>query len=993
MKRLAPPLFILLCLGGLTWVCYGRVLGHDEQFGYRDAAHYYYPLYQRVQAEWNAGRWPLWEPEENGGMPLLGNPTAAVLYPGKVVYAIFSYPVAARLYVVAHTLLAFVAMLALLRSWKTSWEAAAIGAFGYAFGGPILFQYCNIIYLVGAAWVPLGFRAVDRWLRLRKRFALLELAVVLAMETLGGDPEMAYLTGLCAGGYALALAWNRGRGDDARQARWTRPYALVPMAMLTGVSWCVLTLAMAHFAPGFREARKADQPTAPLPWMYYAQPILALFWATLASAVLVAWRRARRSATGGQRPIRILLPMLCGLAASAVLAGMLSAAQLLPVFEFTRQTGRSAVEGAHEIHTFSLEPLRLPEFLWPNFFGTSFHGNRSWLMSAQLTSKAMKVWVPTLYIGVLTLVLALAGMRWRWSKEDPWRSWMTVVAVVSLLAAFGEFTSPIYWARFSKTAEAQIGAHDTDETTPIRADKYLRDGDGSFYWALATVLPGFRQFRFPSKLLTLTVMALSALAAGAWDEVSTSDRPTRRRALNWAIGLSVLTALALTMVSLFRASITARLSRSQLNNSFGPFDGPGAFLELRGALIQSMIMLLLVLFCVTRARRQPILSASMALVLLAVDLGWANSRYVFTVPQSIMDAPSEVAGYIEQAEKERPSPGPYRVHRLPLWGPISWREQSSNDRVLDFVRWERRTIQPKYGITEGIHYTQTRGVAELFDYEWFFGGFHRKVDQETAAYLGVAPGDEVIVYPRRAFDMWTTRYFVLPFYPNHWNDEARAYGSMLENTEVVYPIPGTFSEDPGSDRARDWIRTSDFQVRRNIACYPRAWVVHQARFIPNTDDVDRQSRNGPIQDILYSGERLWRQSGRAVFDPRQIVWIDERQRESVQKGLSQAITTSNETAAITRYEPTRVEIDATLESPGMLVLADTHYPGWTLTIDGVSAPIYQANRMMRGALVPSGRHQLVYTYRPRSFRLGLGLSIAGLLALTAFGAFFLVRPR
>ena len=54
----------------------------DRQFGFRDAAHYYYPLNQRVQEEWNQGRWPLWEPEENAGMPLLGNPTAAVFYPG-----------------------------------------------------------------------------------------------------------------------------------------------------------------------------------------------------------------------------------------------------------------------------------------------------------------------------------------------------------------------------------------------------------------------------------------------------------------------------------------------------------------------------------------------------------------------------------------------------------------------------------------------------------------------------------------------------------------------------------------------------------------------------------------------------------------------------------------------------------------------------------------------------------------------------------------------
>ena len=36
-------------------------------------------------------------------MPLLGNPTAAVLYPGKLVFAILPYAWGARTYVVAHS--------------------------------------------------------------------------------------------------------------------------------------------------------------------------------------------------------------------------------------------------------------------------------------------------------------------------------------------------------------------------------------------------------------------------------------------------------------------------------------------------------------------------------------------------------------------------------------------------------------------------------------------------------------------------------------------------------------------------------------------------------------------------------------------------------------------------------------------------------------------------------------------------------------------------
>src|SRR5262249_43083971 len=82
MLRLVPPRVSTACLASLLLWGYSPVLFRNRQFGFRDSVQYYYPLYERVQQDWTAGRWPLWESEESGGMPLLGNPTAAVLYPG-----------------------------------------------------------------------------------------------------------------------------------------------------------------------------------------------------------------------------------------------------------------------------------------------------------------------------------------------------------------------------------------------------------------------------------------------------------------------------------------------------------------------------------------------------------------------------------------------------------------------------------------------------------------------------------------------------------------------------------------------------------------------------------------------------------------------------------------------------------------------------------------------------------------------------------------------
>ena len=69
---------------------------------------------------------------------------------------------------------------------------------------------------------------------------------------------------------------------------------------------------------------------------------------------------------------------------SAALAVVLTAAQLLPVIEFTQLTSRAAAGGPHEIYPFSLEPYRLLEIAWPNILGTQFEGNNYWGDSAPI---------------------------------------------------------------------------------------------------------------------------------------------------------------------------------------------------------------------------------------------------------------------------------------------------------------------------------------------------------------------------------------------------------------------------------------------------------------------------------------------------------------------------------------------------------------------------------------------------------------------------------
>ena len=138
-----------------------------------------------------------------------------------------------------------------------------------------------------------------------------------------------------------------------------------------------------------------------------------------------------------------------------------------------------------------------------------------------------------------------------------------------------------------------------------------------------------------------------------------------------------------------------------------------------------------------------------------------------------------------------------------------------------------------------------------------------------------------------------------------------------------------------------------------------------------------------MRELVYQSDAFWREPGRPLHNLRELAFVETDQPQGLAGSISRTAPTPAESVAITRHEPQRVELVATLERPGLVILADTYYPGWALTIDGLPAPIYRTNRLMRGAIVKAGRHTLVYTYDPASFRIGGALSIAGLLALIA----------
>lgn len=84
-----------------------------------------------------------------------------------------------------------------------------------------------------------------------------------------------------------------------------------------------------------------------------------------------------------------------------------------------------------------------------------------------------------------------------------------------------------------------------------------------------------------------------------------------------------------------------------------------------------------------------------------------------------------------------------------------------------------------------------------------------------------------------------------------------------------------------------------------------------------------------------------------------------------------------------RVTPGSVELEVDLAADAELTLKELNYPGWQVSVDGVkTVPVSPAT--MRSVNVAAGRHTVRWFFAPRSFQVGMILSIAlltGLLAL------------
>ncbi len=125
---------------------------------------------------------------------------------------------------------------------------------------------------------------------------------------------------------------------------------------------------------------------------------------------------------------------------------------------------------------------------------------------------------------------------------------------------------------------------------------------------------------------------------------------------------------------------------------------------------------------------------------------------------------------------------------------------------------------------------------------------------------------------------------------------------------------------------------------------------------------------------------------RRAFDPVHTVVLEEpAAKNETDAGLKPRFTGSGDekddaSAAILREDNGHIVLQTTRTSPGWLVVSQAWYPGWKARVNGVEKPILHANYAFGAVALEPGASRIELDYEPRSVVLGAAITLLSALA-------------
>jgi hypothetical protein len=166
-----------------------------------------------------------------------------------------------------------------------------------------------------------------------------------------------------------------------------------------------------------------------------------------------------------------------------------------------------------------------------------------------------------------------------------------------------------------------------------------------------------------------------------------------------------------------------------------------------------------------------------------------------------------------------------------------------------------------------------------------------------------------------------------------------------------------------------------------IAWLQQAGITHVLSFSPLSTDV------WPVRGV-WQGHDAFLNRAWARQEP---LFLYELQGSRGRIGWQ--LDAAENSAEIVEYKANTVSIKTNSTEKNRLVLYDLNYPGWEVTVDLKPSKPLTIENMYRGVEVPAGQHTVVWTYRPKSFYIGVVISGFTLFVLAAVGHIRFWHPQ
>ncbi|MFN4235542.1 MAG: YfhO family protein [Bacteroidia bacterium] len=191
--------------------------------------------------------------------------------------------------------------------------------------------------------------------------------------------------------------------------------------------------------------------------------------------------------------------------------------------------------------------------------------------------------------------------------------------------------------------------------------------------------------------------------------------------------------------------------------------------------------------------------------------------------------------------------------------------------------------------------------------------------------------------------------------------ELIEYHLSKNNMRVLNMLNTKYFIVPGPDKQP--------MAQRNYEALGNAWPVKQIKWVKNADE-----------EIEALNE----------FSPATEAVIDERFKSQLEgKTFGED---SSATIILKSYKPNELVYEYNGgTSNQFVVFSEIYYDkGWDAYIDGAPADYVRCNYVLRGMLLPEGKHEIVFKFYPKSYHTGEKIALAGsilLLLLAGFGFF------